>query len=60
MWFQERHWTSPQVAAAVQAATNSAQSDRMKQILKMAPRLLGIYFAIALRNINDCMFRIFI
>ncbi|GLT67142.1 hypothetical protein SLA2020_394710 [Shorea laevis] len=51
----ERHWTSPQVAAAVQAATNSPQSDRMKQILKMAPRLLGIYFAIALRDINDSL-----
>lgn len=51
----ERHWTSPQVAAAVQAATNSPFSQRMKQILKIAPGLLGSYFAIALHEINDSL-----
>ena len=54
--FQERHSTSPGVAAVLQAAINSPQSDRLKQILNMAPRLLDVYFTIALRDANNCMF----
>ncbi|XP_031377198.1 AP-5 complex subunit zeta-1 isoform X2 [Punica granatum] len=49
----ERHWTSPGMTAALQAAINSPQSDRLKQVLNIAPRLLDVYFAIALREVND-------
>lgn len=51
----ERHWTSPAIAAAVQAATSGPQSDRLKQSLKIAPQLLDLYFAIALRDVNDSL-----
>ncbi|XP_021755833.1 AP-5 complex subunit zeta-1-like isoform X1 [Chenopodium quinoa] len=51
----ERHWTSPAIASALQAATSGVQSDRLKQSLKIAPRLLDVYFAIALRDVNDSL-----
>ncbi|XAR56663.1 hypothetical protein NMG60_11037227 [Bertholletia excelsa] len=51
----ERHWISPAVAATLQAAMNSAQSDRLKEASNMTPRLLDVYFAIALRNVNDSL-----
>lgn len=53
--FQERHWTSPGMAAVLQAAINTPQSDRLKHILRMAPRFLDAYFSIALRDVNNCM-----
>ncbi|XP_059664715.1 uncharacterized protein LOC132311042 isoform X2 [Cornus florida] len=51
----ERHWTTPGMAAALQAATNAPQSNRLKQALNMTPRLLDVYFAIALRDVNDSL-----
>ncbi|TYH87000.1 hypothetical protein ES332_D01G084100v1 [Gossypium tomentosum] len=51
----ERHWTSPGVAAVLQAATNSPQSDRLKQILNITPRLLHMYFTLALRDANNSL-----
>ncbi|GMN51516.1 hypothetical protein TIFTF001_020669 [Ficus carica] len=51
----ERHWTSPVMAAALQAAMNTPQSDRLKYTLKMTPRLIDVYFAIALRDANDSL-----
>ena len=51
----ERHWTSPGIAAALQAAINTPQSDRLKQSLNMAPRVLDMYFAIALRDVNNSL-----
>ncbi|KAH1121078.1 hypothetical protein J1N35_004238 [Gossypium stocksii] len=51
----ERHWTSPGVAAVLQAATNSPQSDRLKQILNITPRLLDMYFTIALHDANNSL-----
>ncbi|PPD69634.1 hypothetical protein GOBAR_DD33485 [Gossypium barbadense] len=51
----ERHWTSPGIAAVLQAAKNSPQSDRLKQILNIAPRLLDAYFTIALRDANSSL-----
>ncbi|XP_024027207.1 AP-5 complex subunit zeta-1 isoform X2 [Morus notabilis] len=51
----ERHWTSPVVAAALQAAINTPQSDRLKYVLNMTPRLIDVYFAIALRDVNDSL-----
>lgn len=51
---QERHWASPGMTAALQAAINNPQSERLKQALHIAPKLLDVYFAIALREINDC------
>ncbi|KNA09588.1 hypothetical protein SOVF_152270, partial [Spinacia oleracea] len=51
----ERHWTSPAIAAALQAATSSPQSDRLKESLKIAPHLLDVYFSIALRDVNDSL-----
>ncbi|KAH1121077.1 hypothetical protein J1N35_004237, partial [Gossypium stocksii] len=52
----ERHWSSPWVATVLQAATNSPQSDRLKQILNITPRLLLMYVTVALRDTNNCMF----
>ncbi|GAB4846200.1 hypothetical protein Ancab_025196 [Ancistrocladus abbreviatus] len=51
----ERHWTSPGMAAAVQAALNTSQSDRLKKSLKMAPHLIDMYFSVALRDVNDSL-----
>ncbi|KAL5548279.1 hypothetical protein UlMin_003510 [Ulmus minor] len=51
----ERHWTSPGMAAALQAAINTPQSDRLKCILNIMPRLLDVYFALALRDVNDSL-----
>ena len=57
---QAKHWTSPTISSTLQAAVNSPQSDRLKQSLKMAPRFLTLYFATALRDVNDCMLPIFV
>lgn len=54
--FQGRHWTSPAMAAILQAATNAPPSDRLKEVFRIAPHLLDVYFAIALHDVNDCMF----
>ncbi|KAK9931443.1 hypothetical protein M0R45_018718 [Rubus argutus] len=51
----ERHWTSPGIVAALQAAINTPRSDRLKYILQMAPRLLNLYFSIALRDVNNSL-----
>ncbi|POO00426.1 AP-5 complex subunit zeta [Trema orientale] len=51
----ERQWNSPGMAAALQAAINTPQSDRLKHVLKIAPRLIDVYFAIALRHVNDSL-----
>lgn len=61
MVFQERHWTSPEMAATLQAAIiNAPKSDRLKQAFHMTPRLLSVYFAIALRDVSDCMFLVYL
>lgn len=51
----ERHLTSPGIAAILQAAINTPQSDRRRQALKLTPRLLALYFTIALRDVNDSL-----
>uniref|UniRef100_A0A2N9F7U5 AP-5 complex subunit zeta-1 n=1 Tax=Fagus sylvatica TaxID=28930 RepID=A0A2N9F7U5_FAGSY len=51
----ERHWTSPGMATALQAAINTPQSNRLKQILKLTPRILDVYFAITLRDVNNSL-----
>lgn len=43
------------MAAALQAAINTAQSVRLKQALQLAPRFLSVYFEIALQDASDCM-----
>ncbi|KAJ1441882.1 Armadillo-type fold [Sesbania bispinosa] len=49
----ERPWSSPVMAAILQTAVNSPYSDRLKAVLSMAPRLLDVYFSVALRDVND-------
>lgn len=51
----ERHWGSPGMAAALQAAINTPQSYRLKEALNITPRLLDVYFAIGLRDMNDSL-----
>ncbi|RZC50815.1 hypothetical protein C5167_019244 [Papaver somniferum] len=51
----ERQWTSPGTAAALQVATNTPQSDRLRQALQLTPRILDIYFRIALRDVNKSL-----
>lgn len=50
----QRHWTSPGMEVALQAAI-SVPSDRLKQALKLAPRLLDVYFSIALHDVNHSL-----
>ncbi|KAK4344534.1 hypothetical protein RND71_034710 [Anisodus tanguticus] len=52
---EERHWASPAVNAALQAAVTTPMSDRLKQALRMTPRLLDIYTAIAIREVDDSL-----
>ncbi|KAK1280000.1 hypothetical protein QJS04_geneDACA018180 [Acorus gramineus] len=51
----ERHWSSPGITTALQAATSTPQSDRLKQALDMTPRFLDIYFDVALRDVNNSL-----
>ncbi|KAL2483672.1 hypothetical protein Fot_45116 [Forsythia ovata] len=51
----ERHWTSPAMAAALQAVISTPQSDRLKEALRMAPRLLDAYFALAVRDFSSSL-----
>ncbi|KAL0443410.1 UNVERIFIED_CONTAM: hypothetical protein Slati_2063700 [Sesamum latifolium] len=51
----ERHWTSPAMAAALQAVTNAPLSKRLKEALKMAPKLLDSYFTLAVHDANDSL-----
>ncbi|KMZ63989.1 hypothetical protein ZOSMA_38G00980 [Zostera marina] len=51
----ERHRTSSALTEAIQAATNTSQSNRLKQALKMTPRLLDVYFSAALQDVNDSL-----
>uniref|UniRef100_A0A9I9DGX2 AP-5 complex subunit zeta-1 n=1 Tax=Cucumis melo TaxID=3656 RepID=A0A9I9DGX2_CUCME len=51
----ERHWNSPGMTAVIQAALNTAQSDRLKQLLNMTPRILDVYFSVALQVVNDSL-----
>ncbi|KAI3988216.1 hypothetical protein MKX01_012005 [Papaver californicum] len=51
----ERQWTSPGTAAALQVATNTPQSERLRQALQLTPRILDVYFRIALRDVNKSL-----
>ncbi|RDX58358.1 AP-5 complex subunit zeta-1 [Mucuna pruriens] len=51
----ERPWSSPVMTTILQAAISSPYSDRLKAILGMAPRLLDLYFSIALHNVNNSL-----
>ncbi|CAI9787760.1 unnamed protein product [Fraxinus pennsylvanica] len=51
----ERHWTSPAMAAALQAVVSAPQSDRLKEALRMTPRVLDAYFALAVRDFNSSL-----
>ncbi|KAG5546411.1 hypothetical protein RHGRI_018556 [Rhododendron griersonianum] len=51
----ERHSTSPAMAAALQVAASTPHSDRLKQTLRMTPRLLDVYFSIAVRDDNNSL-----
>ncbi|KAF9610169.1 hypothetical protein IFM89_020606 [Coptis chinensis] len=51
----ERQWTSPGMSAALQAAVSTPQTDRLSQTLRMTPRFLDMYFAIAFRDVNKSL-----
>ncbi|KAK6149310.1 hypothetical protein DH2020_016835 [Rehmannia glutinosa] len=51
----ERHWTSPAMASALQAVINTPLSNRLKEALKIAPRLLDSYFTLAVHDGNDSL-----
>ncbi|KAG6512954.1 hypothetical protein ZIOFF_031093 [Zingiber officinale] len=51
----ERHWTSPAMAAILQAAINNTQSERLKEALDMTPQFLSLYFSIALQDVSDSL-----
>ncbi|CAA7394446.1 unnamed protein product [Spirodela intermedia] len=50
-----RHWTSPDMEAALQASVNAPLSDRLRQALRMTPHFLDVYFGIALRDASDSL-----
>ncbi|KAL5708828.1 hypothetical protein ACHQM5_019585 [Ranunculus cassubicifolius] len=51
----ERQWTSPGVPAALQVAINTPQTDRLKQTLRMTPRILDLYFSVALKDVDSAL-----
>ncbi|XP_023525600.1 AP-5 complex subunit zeta-1-like isoform X2 [Cucurbita pepo subsp. pepo] len=51
----ERHWNSPGMTAVIQIAINTAQSDRLKQMLNVTPRILDVYFSVALQDVNNSL-----
>ncbi|XP_058220004.1 uncharacterized protein LOC131330445 [Rhododendron vialii] len=51
----ERHSTSPAMAVALQVAVSTPHSDRLKQTLRMTPRLLDVYFSIAVCDDNNSL-----
>ncbi|XP_057766488.1 uncharacterized protein LOC130986951 [Salvia miltiorrhiza] len=51
----ERHWTSPAMASALQAVISTPLSNRLKEALKIAPRLLDSYFTLAVYDANDSL-----
>lgn len=53
---QERPWSSPVMTAILQASVNSPYSDKLKAVLSLTPRLLDVYFSVALQTVNNCMF----
>jgi hypothetical protein len=57
-YFQERHWSYPGMAAALQSLMGSVQSQRLQHALSLTPSLLSVYFAVALRDVNDCKFHL--
>jgi AP-5 complex subunit zeta-1 len=54
----ERHWSYPGMAAALQSLMGSVQSQRLQHALSLTPSLLSVYFAVALRDVNDCKFHL--
>jgi len=51
----ERHWSYPGMAAALQSLMGSVQSQRLQHALSLTPSLLSVYFAVALRDVNDSL-----
>ncbi|KAI4333825.1 hypothetical protein L6164_018586 [Bauhinia variegata] len=51
----ERHWSSPAMVTVLQVAVNTPYSDRLKDALSTAPRLLDMYFSLAIRDVNDSL-----
>ncbi|XP_012827398.1 PREDICTED: AP-5 complex subunit zeta-1 [Erythranthe guttata] len=51
----ERHWTTPAMSVALQAVISTPLSNRLKEALKIAPRLLDSYFALAVQDANDSL-----
>lgn len=43
------------MASTLQAIVNAPQSEKLKQALKMTPRILDVYFSRALRDVTACM-----
>lgn len=51
----ERPWSSPVMTTILQTAASNPYSDRLKAVLHLTPRLLDVYFSIALRDVNDSL-----
>ena len=48
------------MAQAIKAVMGSAQSEKLQHATKLVPTLLKLYFGVAIRDVNDCMFRTYI
>ncbi|XP_014493966.1 AP-5 complex subunit zeta-1 isoform X1 [Vigna radiata var. radiata] len=51
----ERPWSSPVMTAILQTSVNSPYSDKLKAVLSLTPRLLDVYFSIALQTVNNSL-----
>ncbi|XP_027910206.1 AP-5 complex subunit zeta-1 isoform X2 [Vigna unguiculata] len=51
----ERPWSSPVMTAILQASVNSPYSDKLKAVLSLTPRLLDVYFSVALQTVNNSL-----
>jgi hypothetical protein len=53
---QERHWKSPEMASAIKDVMGSVRSERLQHAIKLVPTILKLYFGVAIKDVNDCMF----
>eukprot|EP00897_Mesotaenium_endlicherianum_P009555 jgi/Mesen1/8628/ME000050S08040 len=47
------HWSKPGLQTALSAAAGAQASPQVKRTLRIVPRLLAVYFQVALRDVSD-------
>lgn len=49
----EGHWSHPGLPAALLSSLGTSPSDRLQGVVQIVPKLLRIYFEVALRDVED-------